>query len=559
MKVKPLLRGPIALRLFLFNSLLIFVPVAGFLSFEAYEKALLDNLEHALVQEGRSLAAWLGEAPVDRERAQRIIASLEQKHTSRIRALSKEGVLLADSSAIYPISPVTTYHEEKSSRSITSSAADPPETAGEGSDQRKPPQDTFLYRILSIPVRVYRKYILPPQPPIQGADYYSGKKQFDGEEIQAALSGRYGSTTRVSIGGQTSITLYSALPVFSGGEVQGAVLVSQSTYRILNDLYGLRLGVGRVFLFSLFIAIAVSLILALTISRPLSRLKNEAKQFGITGRTKRNTGTEKKLTPAEYSRKRFSGSGRRDEIDTLADAFGDLVGRLEQRIDWAERFSADAAHELKNPLAGIRASAELLETEEPVQKGLIASIENACGRMEKTINGLRALTLLERSAGTTPAEQFGMVISEEAQRYGSPPVIFENPAASSSRYSCMEVSVQIQNLETAVRNLFENAHSFSPHDKPVRAELRINGAYLELQVRDSGPGIPEELREKIFERFYTNRRGGRSGEHSGLGLAIVCSIAESGGGTVSVKHTADETGACFILSLPYNIMKQWQN
>ncbi len=600
MKIRPFLRGPIALRLFIFNCLLLFVPVAGFLSFEAYEKALLNNLEHSLVQEGRALAAWLGEEPLNQERARRIIASLRQRHTSRIRILSNEGMLLADSSALQ--GRRTTDQTDTASGSINADAA--VIVSSNESIEQTPPQETFIYRLLSWPVRIYRKYFLPPSP-IQGADYYSGKNYFDGEEIQAALGGRYGSTTRISSGGQTSIILYSALPILRDGDVSGVVLVSQSTFRILNDLYALRFGMGRIFLFSLLIAVVVSLIMALTISRPLSRLTKEAKQFRITkGVTKIPAETEQKIfsggwrtrkktqkrqlqnssfviAPAkkcmfrshsarnckslgktnrvlqetqESSSNHFSGSNRYDEIDTLAAAFSDLVEKLEQRVSWAERFSADAAHELKNPLAGIRANAELLETDDPVQQGLIASIENACERMEKTINGLRTLTLLEGSNGTTPIEQFGNVISEEAQHYHSPPVIFENLTGAVPRYSSMTVHVPVQNLETAVRNLFKNAHSFSPEDEPVKAELRINGERLELHVTDTGPGIPQELREKIFERFYTSRRGSRSEEHSGLGLAIVKAIAESGGGSVSVKDSGGHSGAHFIISLPYSVV-----
>jgi two-component system sensor histidine kinase ChvG len=528
MKIKPLLRGPIALRLFIFNALLLFVPVAGFLSFEAYETALLNNLEHALVQEGRALAAWLGESPLDEERAKRIVASLEQRHTSRIRILSKEGTLLADSSVIDLPEVISQIDVDDTSSDIASSSENP--------ELEVSPQETFLYRFLSIPVRVYRKYVVPPRM-IQGADYYSGKKQFDGQEIQTALNGNYGSTTRISSGGQTSIILYSALPIFLQDEVEGVVLVSQSTFRILNDLYALRLGVGRVFLFSLVIAVIVSFIMAFTISRPLSRLTREAKNFRMSG-----------------AAKRFSGSSRKDEIDTLANAFSELVDKLEQRITWAERFSVDAAHELKNPLAGIKANAELLETSDASQQGIISSIENACSRMEKTISGLRALALLERNTGTSSAEQFGIVLHEESSRYASPSVIFTNSAASDSRYNRLIVHVHVQNLEAAARNLFENAHSFSPKESPIKAELLIHEECLELHVKDNGEGIPDELREKIFQRFYTSRRGSSSGGHSGLGLALVLAIAESGGGTVSVTNNAESSGACFIVSLPYHLV-----
>ncbi|ULQ60518.1 hypothetical protein K7I13_04250 [Brucepastera parasyntrophica] len=538
MRIKPILRGPIALRLFLFNSLLIFVPVAGFFSFEAYEKALLDKLEHSLVQEGRVLSAWLGTASLNEEFAGEVISKLEKKHTSRIRIISNDGSLLADSSTQETIAAPVNSEEETGLKAVSgrSEIYQPEEVpAQSGSSEKQAPQSTFIYRLLSTPVRLYRKYFLPPSPPLQTADYYSGKKQFDGPEIRAALNGYYGSTTRVSGGGQQSITLYSAIPVFLNDEVQGAVLVSQSTYRILNDLYTFRLGIGRVFLYSLAIAIAVSLILALTISRPIGRLKKQADNFRRSG--KQGGGPRP-----------FSGSGRKDEIDTLALAFSDLVNRLELKIDWAERFSADASHELKNPLTGIRANTELLETDDSQQKEIIASIQNACGRMEKTIEGLRSLAVLERRGGHTEALQFLEMVKNLVGSFGKDRIELE----TEGDFSRIIINAETQNLETAVRNMLDNALSFSPENEKVCVKISAAGDTFDLKVCDKGPGIPEELREKVFERFYSNRPGESSRDHSGLGLALVRAIAENAGGRVFISEISGGPGTCMVLQFPKN-------
>ncbi|QQO07958.1 sensor histidine kinase [Breznakiella homolactica] len=543
MKLKPLLRGPIVLRLFLFNILLIFVPVAGFLSFKAYEKALLEKLEHALVQEGRALAAWLGESELDAQRAGAVIARLEQRHTSRIRVLSADGGLLADSSISGTVQSVPSGAGAAARKSDSGSAVSAEEsyTPADDSPEKSSPRSTLLYRALSVPVRIYRKYILPPRPPLETADYYSGKKIFDGPEIKAALAGCYGSFTRVSGGGQTSITLYSALTVLRDGEVQGAVLVSQSTYRILGDLYTLRLGVGRVFLYSLLMAAAVSLILSLTISRPLSRLKKQAESFRRSG------------SPA--AKISFSGSGRKDEVDALALAFSDLVNRLDRHIDWALRFSADASHELRNPLAGIRANAELMETSDPAQQELVRSIQNACSRMEKTIEGLRSMALLERRGGRTSAAEFREIIRNLASQYPSGSIALELGSVPENS----GIAAEPQNLEIAVRNLLDNAVSFSPPGIAVTAMLTYTPGLFVFRVRDSGPGIPPGMEEKIFERFYSHRRGERSREHSGLGLALVRAIAENAGGTARAEtpgphsgspESGDSPGACFTMEFP---------
>lgn len=543
--MKPLIRGPVALRLFLFNLLLIFVPVAGFLSFKAYESALLEKLEHALVQEARALAAWLSEEPLTGARAREVIARLEKRHTSRIRVVDTNGLLLADSSSprpgkqTPPTEPETTagdryYPDENSTGSVGGASAD---TAAAQRD----PQSTLVYRILSIPVRLWRSWFQAPRPPLNVVDWYSGREKLDGPEVLAALEGRYGAMTRVSGGGQSSVTLYSAVPIRSPGApsaatgttaVSGAVLVSQSSWRILVDLYALRLDVGKIFLYSLAIAILVSILMALTISRPLARLEKEARQ----------------LDTGPLPHKAFTGSGRNDETDTLARALNELVARLGERIDWATRFAADASHELRNPIAGIQAQAELLsEHQENDTRQRARTIASACERMNATIRGLRALALLEKADGTMSGTELEAALGDCAERCGKgridlsiAPGLDEVLIHSSRNF-----------IEMALSNLIDNALSFTPPDSRIDVQLSRHQKAISIAVRDRGPGIPADKRESVFERFRSERRDDAEHRHSGLGLAIVRAVAEQAGGRAWAAPPPEAGGPGITISMEF--------
>src|SRR5262249_54159101 len=158
------------------------------------------------------------------------------------------GRLLADSAALGPRLPA------------------PPAAAAAARYAEPPPRarSRLLYRLGAALYRIYEhvdEAFSPPEVPAGPDVFYAPGRPLLGREVQEALAGRYGAATRTTRGGQRSLTLYSALPVASGGKVVGAVLVTQSTYRILRQLYEVRLDVFRIFLGSLAAAALLSLFL----------------------------------------------------------------------------------------------------------------------------------------------------------------------------------------------------------------------------------------------------------------------------------------------------------
>jgi two-component system sensor histidine kinase ChvG len=351
----------ITVRVLAFNALIVFVPIAGILSLGTYERQLLDSLERSLVQQGRVFAAGLEDAgPRLQAAAVRLLTSLRQRREARLRVVDIHGTLLADSSSI---EPPDSSAAAGGSQAGSGGPAGAPGAAGAGINAGAaggstiPPagaaqpaprsaQEAFLYRLASFPIRVWRRYLRPPQPPTESDEFYSGARVLDGPEIKDALAGNYGAATRIT-SGQQSITLYSAIPVFQAGKVIGAVLVSQSTFRILSDLYTLRLDIFRLFLWSALTAVVLSLFVSATITVPIRRLRDQAHAV---------------LDPRGRLVGGMVPSRARDEVGELSRSLAELTARLERHMRLLESFASDVSHELKNPLASIRAAAELART-----------------------------------------------------------------------------------------------------------------------------------------------------------------------------------------------------
>ncbi len=517
----------ISARLLAFNLLVVFVPVVAFLSLGTYERQLLRALEGALVQQARLLAAALEDTEADLPgEAARVLTDLRQRSDARLRVVDAGGRLLVDSALLGPQAvPV--------SAGGRSSAAPPEERAAE---------ETFLYRLASFPVRLWRRWLAPPRPPLETDDYYAGATVLLGAEVLDALAGRYGAATRISTGGQRAVTLYSAIPVLDRGSVAGAVLASQSTYRILVDLYDLRLDVFVLFLASIAAAAALSLLAAATITRPIRRLRDQARSV---------------LDARGRLAGRFEPSRRRDEVGDLARSLGDLSRDLERRVGLLESFATEVAHELRNPLASMRSAVELaLSVEEPAARArLLESAIEDTRRMERLLAGVREVSLLD--AGAAPEAEETVDVREaaghvvEAARLARP--------GSRVRLAVEGVHASVRmppgRLAQVIANLVENAVDFSPPDGRVRVEVSRDddgggpAPAVVLAVTDEGPGIPADVIDRIFDRFYTWRPGSEAGTHSGLGLAIVKAVVEGRGGSVRVESPPGR-GARFEVRLP---------
>jgi two-component system, OmpR family, sensor histidine kinase ChvG len=538
-------RGPrtflsrITFRVLAFNVLVVFLPIAGVLSTGTYERQLLNTLERSLVQQGRVLAAALEDSGPHLPRdAVRFLRHMRQRHEARLRVVDARGVLLADSAKLSPEDDGASPSGGTPSASVGAQAADlaQPAATGAPTPTARAAQETFLYRLASFPIRIWRRYLRPPQPPTESDEFYSGAKVLNGPEIADALGGGYGAETRIT-SGQQSVTLYSAIPVLNGGKVVGAVLVSESTFRILTDLYALRLDIFRLFLWSIVTAVVLSLFVSATITVPVHRLRDRARAI---------------LDPRGRLLGGFVPSRARDEVGELSRSLGELTARLQRHVRLLESFASDVSHELRNPLASIRSATEIaLATKDAAERRTMLSMVMAdVSRMERLLSGVREISRID--GGVAEVESEGPAeVRELAGRVVEAARLRAN--GKGVRY-CVEgdpakVWAPPGRVLQVLENLLDNAASFSPAEGTIRVSVGRAGPLIVIRVCDEGPGIPPEHRERIFDRFFSFRPGEEKGLHAGLGLAIVKAIAESHGGSVGVQNLPDG-GACFEVSLP---------
>jgi len=266
------LRSRIGLRIFAFNALLVFLPVAAFSLLGSYERGLVDSLEQSLAQQARVTAAWLGEvsrasAHLDARAAKRVLAAIGAKRTARFRVVDAGGLLIADSSeeASPAGSPPQSSIAENRSGSASSAADATADAAAEG--------EPLIYRFFSAPARLWRRHARAALAgPAIGRFLRVGWTAPARRRGSRGLGGELRRRDQSLLRGSALGDALQRGSIEAGGKVAGAVLVSQSTYRILRDLYAIRLDIAKVFLGSLVAAAALSLLLALTIVSPIKKL-----------------------------------------------------------------------------------------------------------------------------------------------------------------------------------------------------------------------------------------------------------------------------------------------
>jgi len=243
----------------------------------------------------------------------------------------------------------------------------------------------------------------------------------------------------------------------------------------------------------------------------------------------------------------------------LARALSDMTQALRHRMDATEAFAADVAHEIKNPLASLRSAVETFESvkDPALQAQLLELIRDDVNRIDRLITDIADVSRLDAELSRTRFEpvdlgQMAATMVRLIERAGLPRgvrIAYARPEPGAAIVLGDE-----SRLSQVVRNLLDNAVSFSPDDGVVRMTVMHAGKRVMLRVDDDGPGIPSGMHEEIFKRFYSERPEGESfGKHSGLGLAIARAIVEAHDGTIKALNreaNGEVLGARFVMTLP---------
>ena len=357
-------------------------------------------------------------------------------------------------------------------------------------------------------------------------------------EIREALQN--GSTAvRQRLAPDRTPVITAASLVGDSGEI---LLTTRNAPDITQNVRDARQTLAIIVGAALAISILLSLFLARTIVQPLRSLVRAAVRVRL--------GRDREVVVPRLP-------DRRDEIGLLARAISDMTTALRQRIDAVDSFAADVAHELKNPLASLRSALESLEkVDDPKLRTQLTSIAaHDVRRIDSLVTEIADASRIDAElsrATFEPVDMLALVkalIGERESRgvNGSCRI-----SVSRLDHGDMRIAGVPQRLESVLENLLDNAVSFSPEGATVEVRIARNENRIEISISDHGPGIPEDSREKIFERFHSLRPLDEDfGSHSGLGLAIARTIVEAHDGKLVAMDRADgKPGARLVVDLP---------
>ena len=368
--------------------------------------------------------------------------------------------------------------------------------------------------------------------------------------LTGALNGT--TTTRTTRDSEGSLFFSVATPITVGGDIVGVVALSSTSVQIDRLVRYEREQILQIFLFAVVVSIGLSLMLASTISNPLSDLAAAAE-----------LGRDRDARRVAPSRVRIPDlAARPDEIGRLSVAMRGMVSALYDRIDANEQFAADVAHEIKNPLASLRSAVGSLRfvKKEDQREKLLDVIEHDVRRLDRLVSDISNASRLDSELVKEEEEEFNLLktlsnlcqyLSQQAGEKGVD-FIIDLPSDA----------ISIHGLEARLAqvfvNLVTNAISFCDDGDAVRVWARRRENRVLIVVEDTGPGIPEQALTKVFKRFYSERPQSEFGKHSGLGLAISKQIVEAHGGVIWAENirptaadpTSDPLGARFVVGLP---------
>ena len=536
--VSPLLR-----RILLLNVLPPALLAAAMLYLDQYQNGLLAAEVEALRTQARIYAGGIAEAATrvqdDRpvlvpEAARPLLRRLvEPSPNTQARLFDNSGLLVADSRI-----------REGAGGAVITEPLPPPQPRGAFSTGIAGVYD----RILSLLPRGGEArpgtVVVDLNPDAPSFDWQPDLGPDRREELRLALEGGVRPYIRRTAEGRLLVSV--AEPARRGNQPVGIVLLTRESREVDQRLFEIRASVLAIFILALALTVALSFYLAQTLASPIMQLA------GSAARMRQGEGRSGSVPRALLRRE--------DEIGILARDLQSAATALWTRIDTNERFAADVAHELRNPLTSVRSAIETLRRiDNPEQqRRLLAIIAEDAVRMDRLIADISDSSRVDAELSRTAAVPVDVapILSTLAELHEAtrkaeddPRVVLEAPAEG------LVVRGVEGRLVQVFRNLLGNALSFSPQGGKVWVRGRPAGAMVEVTVEDEGPGIPEAKLESIFERFYSERPSGeRFGQHSGLGLSISKQIVEGLRGRIAAENRRDAegkiTGARFVVRLP---------
>ncbi len=512
----------LTVRIVIVNVAALAVLVGGVMILEQYRESLIDIRVKGLRIQAQMIAEQLREkatdpAPVrlDAQSASEALASIFLPDGLRAQVYDHRGRLIADSRTLGRFS-------QRVEKKLLPDGM---------------PRDGLLGRLDDMLLRLTR-FFSEPKDLYREASPSSISRD---PSVYAALRGGDGDVVSVNSEGELILTVTT--PVRRVKYVRGAVALSTDGGEIDRIVDKERRDFLHVLAVAVFVSLCVAAILALQIARPIRLLARAADAGGAT------------LNPERIQIPDLTKRG--DEIGNLSASLRRMTAALSARISATERFAADVAHEIKNPLTSLRSAVETLPLArtEAQRERLVAVIAHDVRRLDRLVTDISNASRLDAELvreERAPVDLKKLIegvasMSENAAAARRASIVFEAPDRFDATVRGLE-----GRLAQVFQNLIDNAISFSPEGGSVVVRFSAieaeRGPAVRVAVLDQGPGVPPEALEKIFQRFYTQRPDEDFGEHSGLGLNIARQIVEAHGGRIYAGNRR-EGGAVFTVEL----------
>ncbi|MSR15819.1 MAG: HAMP domain-containing protein [Gammaproteobacteria bacterium] len=247
----------------------------------------------------------------------------------------------------------------------------------------------------------------------------------------------------------------------------------------------------------------------------------------------------------------IAAHGLPSEAKLMVEALNDLIERLRDVLSRQREFMADAAHELRTPLTALQLQTQLLERvgSGELRAAAIAELKAGVQRAAHLVERLLTFARLEPASHDHQFAEVDLaVIARELVERFAETARTQNQRLNAAIATHAVLTGNEAGLHSLLNNLIENALRCTPRDGTVALDLTTEAEAIALRITDTGPGIPETERERIFDRFY--RIPGTASHGSGLGLAIVKRVVDLHRGTISVGVGPGGIGAEFRVSLP---------
>jgi two-component system sensor histidine kinase ChvG len=492
------------------NLLGLVILIAGALVLNELRRGLVNARIDSLTTQGELIASLIDqyatvgepEPQLDPQLAAELLQTLSNPQAQRARLFDREGRLLSDSDWIA---------DRVDQRDLP-----PAREAREGLDLR-----------------------LMPTPRQQSE---LEREKALAAEVKQALVGEHPSGMRRTAAGDRVVSV--SVPIQHVRAVLGVITLEA---RDVDEIIAReRMALIPFILIAIGVTVASSLFLNHLIATPVRRLARAADRVRLS--------RARAISLPDLA-------SRRDEVGELTRSLESMTHSLSERMDAIEAFAADVAHEIKNPLTSMRSAVETLDlvSDPAPRERLLGVLKNDVQRLDRLVTDISNASRLDAELSRDNPKPIDLerLVSEVVGLYqatakpGEVTVRFEGSGAMTP----VIVLGREGPFSQILRNLIDNARSFSPVGGEVVVAVAHQAGQGVVTVADAGPGIPPENVETVFQRFYTSRpKGAAFGGNSGLGLSIARQIAEAHGGTLTAENRKDDAGrvagAVFRLSLP---------